>query len=361
MIARLVAFHLPQFHAIPENDAWWGEGFTEWTNVRDGVPWFDWHRQPLVPGELGYYDLMDPAVRDAQAALAREHGIGAFCYYHYWFRGRRLLERPVQALLESGKPDFPFCLAWANEPWTRAWDGGERQVLMPQHYDDDDHRAHASYLAKVFADRRYLSVEGRPVFLVYKASKIPDVAGAIRIWRDVWETAEIRQPLLVRMESSEHEKDDPRVWSFDAAVEFQPAWREMRFPDNALVRYAKRFLLGRRIPAAHDYGRLSRRMAALPVPAWPRFPGLTPMWDNTCRRGGRGLVLRDSTPQAYGEWLTSCLRKAAKLPYQDPLVFVNAWNEWGEGCHLEPDAENGRAYLLETRRRLDAWRQDACA
>lgn len=351
MTPRLVAFHLPQFHRIAENDAWWGEGFTEWTNVRRGKPWFSWHHQPHVPGELGYYDLLQPEVRDAQARLAREHGIGGFCYYHYWFRGRRLLEKPVEAILASGDPDFPYCLAWANEPWTKAWDGGDRQILMPQEYDESDHRAHALHLATHFADPRYLRVEGRPVFLVYKATRIPDVQTAIRLWRGVWEGKGFAQPYLVRMESNTQERDDPRPLGFDASVEFQPAWREMRFPDNAVVRYLAR-LLGRRIPAVHDYVRLSRRMAARPQPAWPRFPGLTPMWDNTCRRGGRGLVLKGATPEAYGQWLDRCLDTATRLPVADPLVFVNAWNEWGEGCHLEPDAQHGRAFLEETRRRL---------
>lgn len=351
---RVVAFHLPQFHRIDENDAWWGEGFTEWTNVRRGKPWFSWHGQPHVPGELGYYDLMDPSVRSAQAALAASHGVDAFCYYHYWFKGRRLLEKPVEAILASGEPDFPFCLAWANEPWSRAWDGGERQVLMPQEYDEADHRAHAEHLARVFSDRRYLAIEGRPVFLVYKATKIPDVQEAVRIWRDVWEGRGFAQPFLVRMESMELEKDDPRPLGFDASVEFQPAWREMRFPDNAVLRYAAR-LFRKRIPAVHDYGRLASRMAARPQPAWPRFPGLTPMWDNTCRRGGRGLVLRDATPEAYGRWLDACLAKASRLPLRDPLVFVNAWNEWGEGCHLEPDQRHGRAFLEETVRRVAAF------
>lgn len=352
MHPRIVAFHLPQYHRVAENDAWWGEGFTEWTNVRRGAPHFPWHRQPHVPGELGYYDLLDPSVRVAQADLARQHGIAAFCYYHYWFRGRRLLEGPVDALLAAGEPDFPFCLAWANEPWTRAWDGGERQVLMPQEYDREDHVAHADHLASFFSDRRYLRVEDRPVFLVYKASKIPDVREAVRLWRDRWEGAGFAQPYLVRMESTAEERTDPVALGFDAAVEFQPAWREMRFPDNAPLRYLLR-LLGKRIPAVHDYRKLARRMAALPSPPWTRFPGATPMWDNTCRRGGRGLVLKGATPGAYGEWLDACLRKAARLPVADPLVFVNAWNEWGEGCHLEPDREHGRAFLEETRKRLE--------
>lgn len=351
MTPRLVAFHLPQFHRIAENDAWWGEGFTEWTNVRRGKPWFPWHHQPHVPGELGYYDLLEPEVRGSQARLAREHGLAGFCYYHYWFRGQRLLERPVEAILAAGEPDFPYCLAWANEPWTKAWDGGERQILMPQEYDEADHLAHAQHLATHFADSRYLRVEGRPVFLVYKATRIPDVQAAIRLWRGTWEGKGFAQPYLVRMESNAQERNDPRPLGFDASVEFQPAWREMRFPDNVLVRYLAR-LFGRRIPAVHDYVRLSRRMAARPLPSWPRFPGLTPMWDNTCRRGGRGLVLKGATPEAYGRWLERCLDNASRLPVADPLVFVNAWNEWGEGCHLEPDAQHGRAFLEETRRRI---------
>ena len=173
-MTRSVAFYLPQFHRVAENDAWWGEGFTEWTNVRDGRPRFPGHTQPHVPGELGYYDLTDPDVRAAQASLAGRHGIDAFCYYHYWFGGRRLLERPFDEVLRSGEPDFPFLLCWANEPWTRAWSGGGRHVLMPQPYSDIDDVAHIRALLPAFADPRYLRIDGRPVFLVYKAGELPD-------------------------------------------------------------------------------------------------------------------------------------------------------------------------------------------
>lgn len=293
---------------------------------------------------------MDPGVQAAQAELAGSHGVSAFCYYHYWFQGKRLLERPIEQILSSRRPDFPFCLAWANEPWTRAWDGGERQILVHQAYDENDHRAHAEHLAGIFADPRYLRVEGRPVFLVYKISRIPNTRDATLIWRSVWEEKGISQPYLIRMESDSIEVDDPTSKGFDAAMEFQPAWRDMRLPDNAALRYLLR-LVGRRIPAVFDYSGLAKKMAARPQPPWIRFPGVAPMWDNTCRRQGRGLILKNSTPEAYGLWLASCMEKASRLPVRDPLVFVNAWNEWGEGCHLEPDKKHGRAYLNETLRR----------
>lgn len=347
MEPRIVAIHLPQFHRVPENDQWWGDGFTEWNNVRRGKSWFPGHRQPLEPGELGYYDLLDPSVRSAQADLAREHGIHGFCYYHYWFHGRRLLERPVEEILESGSPDYPFCLAWANEPWTRAWDGGERQILMAQEYSEEDHREHARHLGRFFADPRYIRIQGRPVFLVYRSTLIPQIQSAVRIWRDVWEPMGFPQPYLVRMESNSREGGDPSEVGMDASMEFQPAWREMRFPDNFWKRSVLR-VFGKRIPAVFDYPALARKMARRTPPSWVRFPGATPMWDNTCRRGERGLVLKGSTPGAYGDWLDSCLDKAASLPVDDPLVFVNAWNEWGEGCHLEPDLHDGRSYLVET-------------
>jgi lipopolysaccharide biosynthesis protein len=346
---RIVALHLPQYHRIPENDRWWGDGFTEWTNVRKGRKWFPWHKQPLEPGELGYYDLSEPTVLERQAAMARAHGIGGFCFYHYWFHGQRLLEKPVEAMLSARSPDFPFCLCWANESWTGAWGGDEKRLLLEQTYSPEDHREHARHLAKIFADPRHLRVEGRPVFLVYRASRIPEGRASVALWREEWRAAGL-DPYLVRVESGPLEVGDPKILGFDASMDFQPAWRDLPKPDNWFSRYAWR-LLRRRVPAVHDYGRLARRMAARGNPEWVRFPGLTPMWDNTCRRDGRGLVLKDSTPEAYGIWLGSCMEHASRLHVRDPLVFVNAWNEWGEGCHLEPDLEHGRAYLDETRRR----------
>jgi len=351
--ARIVALYLPQYHRVRENDIWWGEGFTEWTNARKGRRWFPWQYQPHEPSELGYYDLTDPAIRDRQAQLAMEHAVGGFAYYHYWFEGKRLLERPFQEVLESKRPDFPFCLCWANESWTGAWGGQERRILQEQTYSVDDHRRHAEQLADVLKDPRSIKVDGRPVFLVYRASRIPEVARATAIWRHVWKEHGLGDVLLARVESGPLEMDDPRPLGFDASMEFQPAWRDMGKPDNWLFRYANR-AVGRRIPAVHDYAELVDRMLDRRDPVWPRFPGLTPMWDNTCRRNGRGLVLKNATPQLYGRWLAGCLERASRLPFKDPLVFVNAWNEWGEGCHLEPDLKHGRAFLEETARRAKA-------
>ena len=181
---RLIAFYLPQYHPIPENDEWWGKGFTDWRNVARAKPLFRGHPQPHLPGELGCYDLRDSRARAAQAALAREHGISGFCYYHYWFSGKRLLERPFQEVLSSRKPDFPFCLCWANENWTRAWDGRNQEIIVEQTYSHEDDRAHIRTLVPAFRDDRYIRIHGKPLFLVYRAEDLPEPARTAAIWRE---------------------------------------------------------------------------------------------------------------------------------------------------------------------------------
>src|SRR5688572_19281779 len=182
---KILAFHLPQFHRIPENDQWWGEGFTEWTNVRKAKPLYRGHYQPRIPAAANYYDLLDPQTQDWQAQIARAHGIYGFCYYHYWFDGKRLLERPVEQLLARSAPDFPFCLAWANEPWTRAWDGGDRQVLMPQTYGGpEDWRRHIDCLLQAFRDPRYIRVYDKPMLLIYRTSSIRELQPMLNLWND---------------------------------------------------------------------------------------------------------------------------------------------------------------------------------
>jgi lipopolysaccharide biosynthesis protein len=346
---RSIAFYLPQFHPIPENDEWWGEGFTEWTNVRRAKPLFKGHQQPHVPGELGYYDLRDPAVREAQADLAARYRIDAFCYYHYWFAGRRLLHQPFDEVLASGRPDHPFCLCWANEPWTRTWDGSSANVLVDQHYSAEDDRRHIDALIDAFRDERYLQVDGKPLFLVYRAGVLPDPLATTTLWRERASQAGLPGLFLCRVESH-FEAGDPRPLGFDAAVEFQPAFGQVRW--TASQRFPLRRILARlnlgpaeKSYVTLDYDRLVRDMLGREEPDYPRFPCVTPQWDNTPRRPYGAFMLTGSTPERFGEWVAEVSRRLRTAPPERRLLFVNAWNEWGEGCHLEPCERWGVGYL----------------
>ncbi|MEO7836011.1 MAG: glycoside hydrolase family 99-like domain-containing protein, partial [Acidimicrobiales bacterium] len=292
-VVRLIAFYLPQFHPIPENDEWWGRGFTEWTNVAAARPVFPGHVQPRLPADLGFYDLRLPEARERQAELAGAHGVSAFCYYHYWFGGRRLLERPFAEILATGRPDFPFCLCWANENWTRAWDGRTSSVLVPQVYSEEDDRSHGRWLASVFGDERYLRVEGKPLFLVYRASDLPDALRATSIWREEADRLGIGEILLCRVESFVTEHGDPAAMGFDAAVEFQPDWASLGPP--RIQRQGLGRILPRRQAAqglrVYDYSDVVQRMLAKPPPSYRRFGCVTPSWDNTPRQGAGGVVL----------------------------------------------------------------------
>ena len=352
---RIIAFHLPQFHEIEENNRWWGPGFTDWTNVRRARPLFGGHRQPRVPREDRYYDLTTPQARAWQAELARSHGVHGFCYYHYWFNGRRLLERPVDELLADRSPDFPFCLAWANEPWTRAWDGGDRDVLMPQSYGDEaDWDRHFAYLLKAFQDPRYIRVEGRPMFLIYRTESIPELPAMLSRWRRL--AAEAGLPGLHIVSMLTVFAVDRRQGLADACVEFepmytlshhQPRWYRRK---ERLVRHVarlRRWLQPLARPhrlGSHDYAALWRLITGRPLP--PRtYPGGFADWDNSPRRGMNALVLRNFSTEAFRVGMGGQLKKAQAA--DAPFLFFNAWNEWAEGTYLEPDTEKGTA-LLDT-------------
>jgi len=356
---RPVAFHLPQFHRIPENDRWWGEGFTEWTQIRSALPRFPGHVPPGPAGELGEYDLRDPRAHRAQAELAREHGVHAFCHYHYWFGGRRLLETPVEEMRRLGEPGFPFLLCWANERWTRRWDGRDEDVLMEQVYSPEDDVTHARHLLEVFADERYVKVKGRPLFLVYRPSDLPDPQATVARWKREAERLGRPRPYLAAVESFESEKRDWREVGFDVNVEFQPDWWNLgeRRPGEesmADLGLSKERLeeLERAHLQFHRYEVVVERMLARDKPPWPRIPCVTPRWDNTPRRGDSGLLLHGSTPALFEHW---CREVRAHWLHPDPdldFVFVNSWNEWAEGAYLEPDAVTGRGYLEALRRAL---------
>ena len=342
---RLLAFYLPQFHEIPENNAWWGPSFTEWTNVRQAQPLFEGHEQPLVPAELGYYDLSDISVMERQAQLAHEHGIHGFCFYYYWFDGRRLLEKPVDQLLKAQHIDLPFCLCWANENWTRRWDGGEQEVLMAQSYASAQNEQFANDLLPYFADPRYIRVDGKPVLLVYRTDIIPDLAQTVAAWRALWRAAGVGEVYLIAVES--FQPINPQAHGFDASCEFPP--HQTDFPATTPGKTPN--LIADPRARIGDYTKLRDSWLGAPRPDYKRFRGLVPSWDNSARRrkGGATLFV-NSTPQAYAQWLEGAIGQTVEeFQGDERLVFINAWNEWAEGCTLEPTQRWGRAYLEATR------------
>jgi GT2 family glycosyltransferase len=352
---KAIAFYLPQFHQIPENDAWWGEGFTEWSNVRRGHPNFEGHYQPHVPSALGYYDLAEQGVLERQTQLARQAGIHGFCYYYYWFGGQVLLDLPVRRIVETGKPDFPFCICWANENWTRRWDGKESEILIAQNYSPDDDLAFIQKIEPVLRLKNYIRVDGKPMLLVYRPSLLPDAGATLERWRSYARKVGLGDLHLVIVYSfSEQRTAD--FYGFDAAVQFPP--------------HLQATPITPRIPGRspeftgfiYDYTEVRRyaleQFAAVSAQT-KLYPGVMPSWDNTARQRTRSTIWVNSSPEAYYEWLAEASRLVrAKSAPSDSLVFINAWNEWAEGCHLEPDERYGYAWLNATSLAL---RQDAIA
>ena len=350
---RAIAFYLPQFHPIPENDTWWGKGFTEWTNVAKARPLFDGHYQPHIPADLGFYDLRLAEAREAQAAMAREYGIDGFCYYHYWFNGRRILDRPFREVLASGEPDFPFCLCWANENWTRAWDGGNGNILLAQQHGPEDDLSHIRELIPALRDDRYIRVNGKPLLLVYRTEIIPDPLRMTEIWREEAIRSRVGDLYLARVESFSSDPA-PRSHGFDAAVEFAPDWRNKGAP---LCRSTPRYYLSRigLIPDVYfkhwvfSYESMIQAMLQKPEVDYIRLRCATPGWDNSPRRARGAAIFIGSTPGRYQQWLTELADETRKkYAGEERIVFINAWNEWGEGNHLEPDLKWGHAYLEAT-------------
>lgn len=363
MNVTALAIYLPQFHPIPENDEWWGKGFTEWTNVTKAKPLFPGHVQPRLPADLGFVDLRLPEVRQAQADMARQYGINGFCYYHYWFEGRRLIERPFNEVLESGKPDFPFCLCWANETWSRRWLGEEREILLKQSYSMADHERHAEWLSRAFADHRYVRIDGRPLFTIYRPMDIPDLQSAIDTYRRIVDARLGVNPFLVGVDSHKPGLDF-RDLGFDASMNFTPQlglidgvmndW----FSKKKLLNNLKHGAISGKLGMA-DYGRISQLM-------WDRrpahdgwFPSVFVGWDNTPRRGAKGVVMTNGGPEPFARNVRNALELLKARPESSRVLFVNAWNEWAEGNNLEPDQREGRGYLEALQRELQVFRDAA--
>jgi lipopolysaccharide biosynthesis protein len=353
-----IAMYLPQYHPIPENDEWWGKGFTEWTNVTKAKPLFKDHYQPHLPADLGFYDLRLPETRQAQADMAREHGIFGFCYYHYWFNGKTLLEKPIEAMLKSGTPDFPFCMCWANENWSRNWDGKFKNILIEQKYCFDDDVEHIRALVPFFADPRYIRVHNKPVFIVYRTELFPDIKRTAAIWRAESIKSGIGDLYLIRVESFDRNVD-PQSIGFDASFEFQPNWdiQPRRQYGNVFNRALD--LVGVKTSVfSRNQVRLYKDFVDTQIQravktAYKRYPGIMPMWDNTARRKTDAYVLHGSTPEEYGKWLKHIVHTFQPYSEEENFIFINAWNEWGEGNHLEPCQKWGTSYLEITRKVLN--------
>lgn len=354
MNIRPLAIYLPQFHPIPENDQWWGKGFTDWVKVKQARPRVKHHYQPHVPSEFGHYDLREPGIRERQASLAREHGIYGFCYYHYWFNGKRLLNLPVDEILKLQKPDFPFCLAWANEDWTRAWDGHTGSILLEQKYNPDDDLEHIRFLSAIFQDKRYIRVDGKPLFIIYQPALLPDIPKTLEIWREEARKLGIGELYLCYFENI-LQGVDPQSLGFDASIEFQPNWWKLPAPVNRtrLGNYLLDkgiFLNAYHRHTFYDYLEVANRMLeASKQITYKRYPGITPMFDNSPRRKVEAAILFNTHPEKYAFWLKSIIRNFNPYSREENFIFINAWNEWGEGNHLEPCERWGRAYLEATR------------
>lgn len=344
---NLIAFYLPQFHVIPENNEWWGEGFTEWTNVKPTKAQFEGHYQPHVPGELGYYDLLDPVIQHRQVELAKLYGIGGFCFYYYWFGGKRLLEKPVENYLNDRSLELPFCLCWANENWNRSWDGLNNEILIAQKHIPEDDLAFIQHIAQYIRDERYIRIEGKPLLLVYRPGLLPSAKETAKRWRNWCRQSGIGEIYLAYTQS--FDAVDPKKYGFDAAIEFPPNNSSPPVVTGIVKPLNKN--LGCTV---YDWSSFVKKSYKYKKPSYMLFRGVCPSWDNSARRKNKGTVFLNSSPHGYQKWLSNAIHESCGRikKREERLVFVNAWNEWAEGAHLEPDQRYGYAYLDATRKAL---------
>lgn len=356
MTFRTIALYLPQYHPIPENDLWWNPGFTEWTNVARARPLFSNHYQPHIPADLGFYDLRLEETRIAQATLARKYGIYAFCYYHYWFgNGKRLLQRPFDEVLASGKPDFPFCLAWANETWTGVWHGlTDSKPLIEQTYPcEDDHRLHFQALLPAFQDSRYVRINDRPLFVIYRPYDIPEPQRILKLWQRMAREAGL--PGLYLIGQHHEPRDDWVTLGLDSIMHVPTIPKRKKWKSwwQPLERVQQQFEYWQRKPATIRFEKVLDNIAPIPPGETPPyFPSVIPNWDNTPRSQHRGLVLHGSTPELFALQLRKAYQHVSGYPSDERIIFIKSWNEWGEGNHLEPDLRFGHSYLMAVHNEL---------
>ena len=340
---KIIAFYLPQFHTIPENDQWWGKGFTDWTNTRKANPLFKNHYQPREPLNNYYYNLLAPETMEWQAKLAQGHGIYGFCYYHYWFNGKKLLEKPLEQMLSNPQIDMPFCLSWANESWTRAWDGNLKETIMPQAYGKEaEWQQHFEYLKSYFLDFRHIKIDNQPVFLIYNASAIPNVNHMVDFWSTLAKEAGFAGMYIIETLNGYQKKS--HIKASQALVEFEPMYTLTHHYPKYLKIWQK---LKQKISVdSRSYDRIWQRIIKrVPLSgSKPIIPGAFVDWDNTARKHTRGLVLHGATPNKFFRYITAQPQRAKNI-YHTDFLFINAWNEWAEGTYLEPDKKYGDQYL----------------
>lgn len=351
-----IAVYLPQFHPIPENDKWWGKGFTEWTNVTKAYPRYEGHYQPHLPADLGFYDLRLEEARLAQEELAKKHGIFGFCYYHYWFNGKRLLHEPLDRKINNPNEDLPFMMCWANENWTKAWDGLDKEVLLKQDYDFEDDLSHIQHLITFFKDSRYIKVDNKPVFIIYRPHLFPNVGKTIDIWRKEVQKAGFPD-LYIGFAQNKEYPFEPKSKGFDFAFLFQPNTNHnvepLPYPTTFLKKVIRRIKkkMKIRVLALNYYFNYSDFVNDQIEKGFTEnvYPGITPMWDNSARRKNNCFILHDSTPDKYKVWLKHIKENYSWESMPENFLFINAWNEWAEGNHLEPCQKWGTSYLEVTK------------
>ncbi len=380
MTPKIIGLYLPQYHPIPENDEWWGKGFTEWTNVAQAKPQFRGHYQPRIPADLGFYDLRLPEVREQQAELAREAGLQGFCYYHYWFgNGKQLLQRPFEEVLKSGKPDFPFCLCWANHDWTnKTWikESGLRRdsMIMQMRYDKEDYIRHFNYLLPAFRDPRYITVDGKPLFAVWAPRDIPDARQFIDLWQQLAKENGLPGIHFVgytQNASSHATKSGKKLWDagqskeryqevldlgFDAVMSsglgraqtiVKGKWRKALF----VATYKKLSWMSMR----SDYAKTMRHYY-VEEDAWENvYPTLMPQWDRTPRDGRNSDPLINCTPDKFQVTVEHALQIIANKQPEHQILFLKAWNEWGEGNYVEPDLKFGHGFIQAIRKAVEKY------
>jgi hypothetical protein len=346
---KTIAFYLPQFHPIPENDAWWGKGFTEWTNVTRSLPLYEGHYQPKLPADLGFYDLRVAEVQEKQVRMAKRHGIYGFCFHFYWFSGKRLLEKPLDLFIENPNIEFPFCLCWANENWTRRWDGEERKVLMKQSYKDGDNRNLIECLSRYLKHPNYIKVDGKPMVIIYRPDVIPDSKELIQCWKEYARLNGIGDLHVVAAQTFGTE--NPETYGFDAAVEFPPHNLEYTRPLNNYVKYFDPNFSGRISDLEEIVDSIVR--SGTKRKRYLQYRTVFPAWDNTARKGKDASVYEPTDPILYAKWLDHIVDDTIRNHSPEhQFIFINAWNEWAEGAYLEPDRRFGYAFLNATSRVL---------